>query len=70
MAGRFLHLTVDPSIACAHAVEDCCTIQVLRIAAKEDTQGLEAAATGIIRDPNMAMGYAWSFSRHIVMKSR
>lgn len=33
----------DPSIA--DAVEDYCTIQRFRIAAKENTQGLKAAAT-------------------------
>lgn len=52
-------------------MEDHCTIQDFRIAAKEDTQGLKAAATACIRrDPDTAMAYAGNFSRRIAMKSR
>ena len=52
-------------------MEDQCTIQDFRIAAKEDTQGLKAAATtGMRRDPDMAMAYAENFSSRIAMKSR
>ena len=66
----FSHTTVDPSIAWEDAAENTCTIRVSRIAATEDTQGLKAAATTDIREnPNMAIGYAGSFSRRTAMKS-
>lgn len=51
-------------------MEAHCTIQDLRTAAEEDTQGPEAVATTAIkRDHNPVLGHAESFSRRKEMNS-
>ena len=61
--GEFIQTRAGPD-----AVEAHCTIQRLRIAVKDDIQGLKAAATtGITRD-HPDIGNAESLSRRITMK--